>query len=100
MIQKISTANPVNQEIVKNHNKQQKNNQVSFKSTMILDIAEKFKPIEKNLLSEMDVFVKNKINSRHIGTGLFANAYSLKKIPDIVIKVPKLHDSFEQEAEK
>ena len=50
MIQKISTANPVNQEFIKNHNKQQKNNQVSFKSTMILDIAEKFKPIEKNLL--------------------------------------------------
>ena len=98
MIPKISTANPVNQEFAKNHNKQQKNNQVSFKSTMILDIVEKFKPMEKNLLSEMDIFVKNKINSRHIGSGLFANAYSLKKIPDIVIKVPKQRDSFEQEA--
>ena len=55
MIQKIRTANPVNQEIVKNHNKQQKNNQVSFKSTMILDIAEKFKPIEKKILAETGV---------------------------------------------
>ena len=62
MIHKISTANPVNQNFAKNHNKQQKNNQVSFKSTMILDIAEKFKPMEKKILAETDIFTKNKIN--------------------------------------
>ena len=89
MIQKISTANPVNQEIVKNHNKQQKNNQVSFKSTMILDIAEKFKPIEKKILAETDIFTKNKINVEHIGSGLFANAYKFDNLPNLVIKEAK-----------
>ena len=77
-------------------NKKQKNN-INFKAIMFTEFAEQFRPIGNDLLKETQRFVKTGNGVKHLGEGLFSDAYNFFKYNNIVIKASKIVDSFTQE---
>ena len=87
------------------NNKQQRkiqnkniNNSPSFKAVKILEISNKYKHLEQNLLSEIKQFVKNGVNTDFIGSGVFSEVFRFNRLRDFVIKRPFGNDTLAQEA--
>lgn len=78
----------------KNHKEQVT---ISFKAIQFLKIADKFKPIERDLLTETQKFITNGKGAKFLGRSLFSEVFNFVKFKDIVIKKPNLKDDFYQE---
>ena len=74
------------------------NNSPSFKAVKILEISNKYKHLESTLLSEIKQFVKNRVNTDFIGSGVFSEVFRFNRLKDFVIKRPFGNDTLEQEA--
>ena len=79
-------------------NSNKRNNNLTFKAVTFVNIADKFKPIQKDLLKETDKFIKGEEdNVEKIGEGVFSKAFTFFKFDNIVIKASKIVDDFMQE---
>lgn len=101
MILPINTVqNQHNRTNLKNYNyRKPKASFITFKAVQFLEIAAKFKPIERDLLTETQNFITRGKGVKSIGKGLFSEVFNFNKFKNIVIKKPFAHDNFQQEAE-
>lgn len=87
------------------NNKQQRkiqnkniNNTPSFKAVQILEISNKYKHLEQNILSEIRQFIKNRSYATSVGKGVFSEVFRFNRLRDFVIKRPFGNDTLAQEA--
>lgn len=58
----------------------------SFGQIIFKDVSSKYKDQKEQLEKELDIFSGSKKNAQFLGSGISAEAYILKKMPEVVVK--------------